>query len=399
MAFVDPSLDSAREKWWNDATGCKNAPAVVSAVSDWNNKYLIRRDKSVIAKNLPNKTISKKHVAAYPLELQVYETYEASFMLILEKFSKISERTTGLTPKQRALQKKYHQILVGIASCMRMALIHPVLPGGGRDFTIFFSPTRKKFLKKQEKPNRCVCCLRVKRKDNREEARDMDAYENLGDNQVNDENDDFLVDGLENGHEAEEAEKESDGASAERNKGEGGIVPIPPETCFLAGRGLRHFACETCLEALQEACLSCPLCQKFLERVHLNSGKEELLKRKKDSTLQKDLDVKIQPEDMELPRRTYCRDIMGGFRASAKLESIIADFEKVPKNEKVLIASFFKGSLDLLEAIFHELGAGVARFDGDIGSDERENELEKFKTEESCRVLLMTVQTGGNLIT
>lgn len=60
-----------------------------------------------------------------------------------------------------------------------------------------------------------------------------------------------------------------------------------------------------------------------------------------------------------------------------------------------LQVSFFKGSLDLLEAIFDELGAETARFDGDISSEERENELDRFKMHASCRILLMTVQTGG----
>ena len=37
----------------------------------------------------------------------------------------------------------------------------------------------------------------------------------------------------------------------------------------------------------------------------------------------------------------------------------------------------------------------VSRFDGDVSSVEREDELERFKADKDCRVLLMTVQTGG----
>ena len=71
--------------------------------------------------------------------------------------------------------------------------------------------------------------------------------------------------------------------------------------------------------------------------------------------------------------------------------------EKLPYDEKVLIVSFFKGSFDLLEAIFQERhpDVGVARYDGDVKAEEREDELHQFKTDPSCRVLLMTIQTGG----
>ena len=52
-----------------------------------------------------------------------------------------------------------------------------------------------------------------------------------------------------------------------------------------------------------------------------------------------------EPDDMEvdIPRKLYCEDIFGGFRASAKLESMIEDYHKLPSDEKVLICSFFKG--------------------------------------------------------
>lgn len=99
-----------------------------------------------------------------------------------------------------------------------------------------------------------------------------------------------------------------------------------------------------------------------------------------------------EDEEMEdeIPRKVYCEEIFGGFRASAKLESIIEDYHALPKDDKVLICSFFKGSLDLIEAIFHDLGVGVARFDGDVDADERQVALDRFKEHEQCRVLLLT---------
>ena len=135
-----------------------------------------------------------------------------------------------------------------------------------------------------------------------------------------------------------------------------------------------------------------------MERSKLDTARVELLKKKAESN-QPVKDIKksdFRVEDLEIPRPIYCADILGGFRASAKLDSIINDFKtKIPPDEKLLLASFFKSSLDLLEAIFHDLKVEVARFDGDIGTEEREEELRRFKTKPTCRVLLMTVQSGG----
>jgi SNF2 family DNA or RNA helicase len=62
----------------------------------------------------------------------------------------------------------------------------------------------------------------------------------------------------------------------------------------------------------------------------------------------------------------------------------------------MVILSFFKGGLDLLEGILtSEFGVDCARFDGDVDPKVRNNELDRFKTSASCRVLLATVQSGG----
>ena len=57
--------------------------------------------------------------------------------------------------------------------------------------------------------------------------------------------------------------------------------------------------------------------------------------------------------------------------------------------------SFFKGGLDLIEGVLHSKGIGYARFDGDFGPGVRSAELRRFKEDVKCRVLLMTVQSGG----
>ena len=106
----------------------------------------------------------------------------------------------------------------------------------------------------------------------------------------------------------------------------------------------------------------------------------------------------------KLRNRVYCEEICThvgglnkrGFTSSAKIEEAIKWFQTVPKNDKAIILSFFKGSLDLVEGILvSRFGIDCARYDGDVGKDIRTQDLERFKTSSTCRVLLATVQSGG----
>lgn len=61
---------------------------------------------------------------------------------------------------------------------------------------------------------------------------------------------------------------------------------------------------------------------------------------------------------------------------------MLSDFEeRLPEDDKVFIVSFFKGSLDLLEAVFRERqpNVGIARYDGDVRADEREEQLSSIQ--------------------
>ena len=107
----------------------------------------------------------------------------------------------------------------------------------------------------------------------------------------------------------------------------------------------------------------------------------------------------------QLPHNMYCQEVSthidysytGGFTASAKIEKAVDWFQtSVPKNEKAIFLSFFKGSLDLIEGILvSKLGIDCARYDGDVGKEVRTRDLQRFKTSSACRVLLATVQSGG----
>lgn len=107
MTMIDPTADSSLEKWWKQATKSTAAEHVISSISEWNKDFLVRRGKEVIAANLPKKTVRRKQVASYPLELHVYEEYENGFLDVLQRFQNLEAR--GWNPVAQAKLKEYFQ--------------------------------------------------------------------------------------------------------------------------------------------------------------------------------------------------------------------------------------------------------------------------------------------------
>lgn len=317
-----------------------------------------------------------------------YEEYERSLLKVLKQLRKIEGENSPNLVAQRQFQQMMQMMLMVVA-CMRMALIHPVIPGGGRDLTVFFSPsraTRKTVLKRQEKKNQCVCCRRRVKLSTRKKRTNDEAHEDFLDENESDDGDHLFCN--------EEVEDLLAKENTKGNrKGKGDILPIPQSICSIGKNGLRHFACATCLRYLQLSNKSCPQCSRLLSRC--DGGIGELQSQiSGSSNVPADLDdpAKLQPS-----QHIYCRDVFGGFRSTTKLETILSDFEhKLPPKDKVLIVSNFKASLDLLEAMFEErYQIPMLRFDGDIKEEERKAVLETLKRDDSYRVLLMTVDTGG----
>ena len=85
----------------------------------------------------------------------------------------------------------------------------------------------------------------------------------------------------------------------------------------------------------------------------------------------------------------------GGFRLSTKLLKLQALIQKEKPTDKIIIFSFFKGFLDLAEAMLeYEMGIKTERFDGD--DPNKSDALERFQAVGgSARVLLATVNSGG----
>lgn len=386
MTYIDPRHDAAKIRWWEKATAKGSKKGVIEAVSDWRNEFMLRRTKDILEHKLPLRDREVVHVGAHPTEIRVYEAYEAFF---LDALDQMTENMEDGSPESRRRVKELFDIMMACMSCMRMALIHPMLPGG-REVTIQFSPSRRHLLKRQERPKRCVLCSgssyptqtadrfaakkagRVVKQEEGEDGEPMlglDAHVraemDLDDDELDDED---AVDAMNNVADAKK----------------GPLVELGPEICQAHRSDCRHFAHERCLEVHREKeCTGgCPRCYDLSSRIHITDATKTMNK---------------------LLHKVYCQEITTsvnsgkGFTASAKIEEAIQWFQAtVPKTEKAIILSFFKGSLDLMEGILtEELNIDCARYDGDVDKDVRTRDLRRFKTSNTCRVLLASVQSGG----
>ncbi|KAL7547901.1 hypothetical protein ACHAWF_011183 [Thalassiosira exigua] len=368
MTYIDPRSPASRVKWWERATARKNRRDVVSAVSDWRKAYMLRRTKDVI--QLPPRTTTLAGVPMNPSELGIYEHYESVFLLVLNQYQEddFGDR-----------RKELLEIMMACMACMRMALIHPLLPGG-REATMCFSPSRRHLLNREEKKDKCVfCCDHYPS----QKAREFDAKmadkvkEEVGESVYQDllqlaegtRLDDDIMEEL-------DEELSINVRTGKRDDEKGPIVELGSDYCRAAGSECRHFGHESCIENVKAegGDLFCPRCLDLESRTTTGGSKRE----------------------------TYCGRIgthyssSKGFTTSAKIDKIIEWIQMVPKSDKAIIMSFFKGILDLVEGIMVEdLGIECARYDGDIAKEKRALDLKRFQKEGTCRFLLASVPSGG----
>lgn len=228
---------------------------------------------------------------------------------------------------------------------VKFNLIHPVLPGG-REFTVYFSPTRKKIANQIERFQCANCRAKPSKKQNESDLME----DKLDTNQLEEEFEGDIDDHLE----ATTCESLSE---------------IDGQFCKVKKYGIRHFACEKCRLLLPT---NCPKCEKFVP-----------LLRRDDAP-----GAKLYGQDC----------FLGGFHASDKLKKVVSDFKATPSKDKVIVVSSGKGALDLLERMFVEEcpNQKILRFDGDETHKKRkEKTLSLFRKNPSYRLLLMTVQSGG----
>ena len=387
MTFIDPRNKAAQLNWWEKALEKGKKTAIADAVRYWRCSYMLRRQKDVLL-DLPSRERKCVNIAAMPAELFIYENYEFAFLSALNK---LQEAIDG-NPESIRRQKELCEIMMACMSCCRMSLIHPIIPGG-REITIQFSPSRRHLVKREENKNQCVLCSgRGYPTQRAEEFAKRRAAEENGDAFIADE--DYLNLVGADARVRREMDLDDDelddedvliGTNTRVNKEKDQLVELNHDNdivCQAAGSDCRHFAHKKCLAVFRgNGGTQCPRCYDLSSRIHISN---------KDGV-------------GNVSHRVYCSNTqttvggMHGFTASAKIVKTIEWIQKtVPDEEKAIILSFFKGSLDLVEGILSdELGIECARYDGDVGKDTRAEDLKRFQNSSSCRVLLASVQSGG----
>lgn len=272
MTYIDPAHEAAKIGWWEDAVGSGDGDGhqhvTADAVSEWRKAYLLRRTKDVLLQKLPPRNKVEIDVGAIPSELWIYLAYEGKF---LDALKKLKRNMQAASPEARHKAKKVFELMMACMACMRMALVHPILPGG-REATIHFSPSRRHLLKREERPNKCVFCNSDPTKVAEEDAAKKKAVaENrngterekypsfvINEEEDNDEDDegilalagtaradmdlddDQLDDNDVEGDYVAKSKKERE--LEERKKGP--IIPLGLEFCRASGSQCRHFAHE-----------------------------------------------------------------------------------------------------------------------------------------------------------
>jgi len=429
---------------------------VQQSIKEWSESYLIRRGKDVIAQQLPPKEVTSVELSLTKTELDACEKWEKAILFSIAKLQKANSNKDRAKVKECLIK-----MLSQVANAMLAVAHPVLPSSGRDLTLFFSPTRSKMaaVVKAQEKRNACVFChrqLNSKSRKNKtagesfeEESEDdnvdlleggqeNDSGQDSGDDEAGPETEttrgseieglipmkrkrkasrktrdngcsmsetqdkddgDYEVsdDEMEGDHtlehdidseesdddynEPQDEEENDDGLifdddwfeegdeSDGPEQGTGDILPIPACRCLTASMGLRHYACESCQEKFDK----CPRCENHHRRLRES--------RRQGSSSD----------------RIFCPELFGGFRASTKLQAVVSSFANIPHDEKVLIVSFYKGGLDMLERIFTDMFPDIdlARFDGDVGVEEREKQLNFFRTSKTCRILLMTVKTGG----
>ena len=88
MTYMNPAHPSAELEWWDKATQPRRAGHVMKELADWTSQYMLRREKDVIAGELPKKTITTQVIEGKPGK--VYDLYERGIIQALKQVHKHS---------------------------------------------------------------------------------------------------------------------------------------------------------------------------------------------------------------------------------------------------------------------------------------------------------------------
>ena len=124
MVYIDPNIPASTKQWWKDATKIKPGEDIVKSAQQWRRSYLVRREKSVLAKELPTKTILMKSVGSFGSELAVYNEHEKAFFDALAAFRKMS---TESEDKRELVNFLFAQLTCMVCSAVRIGIYHITL--------------------------------------------------------------------------------------------------------------------------------------------------------------------------------------------------------------------------------------------------------------------------------
>lgn len=380
MTFIDPQILMAKTSWWDEA---KDQGVLKEKADKWSTRFVLRRNKEEIAHLLPEKKVSSNFRVKTTLARLdcVYRSAEDNLVTALNRMARFKD-----DPKcDSKMLESSRRVMLAKATIVRMANIHPILPGSGREITRLFSPSRCHNISKNNCPRRCVCCeqnmrpsiilencttenINTKFLTSNEDQKkrsynkinravfDLDKMEELKDD-YDDDVDEFFG-----------TEEQDD------------LLPLPDWcVCDAHNLGSVHYAHVQCIAKLESEMKRCPRCDDLHDR---RTGLSARLTVPTESTFWCKGIVESLPE---------------GFASSPKIDEAVK-FIKQKKTDKVIIVSFFKSALDLFDGILNHHrndfgGRSVARFDGD--TKDKSAELKRFKEDPECRFLLMTVQSGG----
>ncbi|TVY46997.1 putative SWI/SNF-related matrix-associated actin-dependent regulator of chromatin subfamily A member 3-like [Lachnellula occidentalis] len=80
---------------------------------------------------------------------------------------------------------------------------------------------------------------------------------------------------------------------------------------------------------------------------------------------------------------------------STKLQTLLKDLQSSPKEEKSVVFSYWTFTLDLIESLLRAKSISYTRIDGRHSGAKREDAIQKFQTDESIQVILVSITCGG----
>ncbi|KAF4339742.1 alpha-1 6-mannosyltransferase subunit [Fusarium beomiforme] len=79
----------------------------------------------------------------------------------------------------------------------------------------------------------------------------------------------------------------------------------------------------------------------------------------------------------------------------SKVEALITDIGNLPSDEKCIVFSTWRMTLDIVEAGLEQSSIPSVRFDGKVPQKDRQNLVDKFRNDPSIRVMLLTLSCGA----